>query len=82
VDEDELAAAILAYLAEHPDASETLDGIAEWWLMRQQIRANVTTLATALRRLTERGVLEEVQVGSTRHYRLKSRPSRDNMPEP
>ncbi len=35
---------------------DTLEGIAEWWIARQQIRVDVEILARALRRLTERGL--------------------------
>ncbi len=71
MDEDEVAAAILGYLAEHPRAMDSLAGIAEWWLMRQRIRVNVTMLAQVLRRLTERGVLEELGPPHDPRYRLK-----------
>lgn len=71
MDEDEVAADILGYLAEHPQAMDTLEGIAEWWLMRRHIRMNVTMLAQVLRRLTERGVLEELGTPENPRYRLK-----------
>ena len=70
--EEKLAEAILEYLAEHPQASDTLEGIAEWWIMRQQIRAEVATVAKVLRQLTASGLLEEIGKGKkTRRYRLK-----------
>jgi len=28
---------ILAYLADHPDAQDTLAGIFEWWLLERKI---------------------------------------------
>ena len=31
----EIARAILRYLKEHPEAKDTLDGIAQWWLVRE-----------------------------------------------
>ena len=71
MDENEMAQAILAYLAEHPDATDTLDGIAEWWLMRHHIRVSVTTLVKVLHELTEGGVLEEIRAGDSRRYRLR-----------
>ncbi len=68
--EDELAEIVVGYLAEHPDASDTLEGIAEWWIMRQQTRVEVTTLAKVLRRLAESSLLEKVEEGDTPRYRL------------
>jgi hypothetical protein len=69
--EDELTSAVLRYLAENPRAMDTLEGIAEWWIARQQIRVEVTTLARVLRRLAERGVLEVTGSGEYTRYSLK-----------
>jgi hypothetical protein len=72
--EEKLANAILEYLAEHPQASDSLEGIAEWWIMRQQIRVEVTTVAKVLRQLTQSGLLEEEidKSKESRRYRLKT----------
>lgn len=70
-DEDELARAVLAYLAEHPQAMDTVEGIARWWLMRQQVRANITMLMRVLDDLTARGRLELIGNGENRRYRLR-----------
>ena len=71
MDEDQVAAQILDYLKERPQAMDTLEGIAEWWLMRQRIRMDVAMLAHVLRRLTARGVLEELGPPDDPRYRLK-----------
>ncbi len=70
--EEDVADVILGYLTEHPQASDTLKGIAEWWIMRQQVRVEVDTLKKVLRQLTENGVLEEMGKGDNRRYRLKA----------
>ena len=70
--DEEVAEAIVKYLGEHPQAMDTLEGIAEWWVMRQQVRVSVITLTRVLRHLTESGVLEEIGTGEARRYRLKS----------
>lgn len=72
-EESPVAAAILDYLAEHPQAMDTLEGIAEWWLARQRVRIEVRAVASALQQLTEQGLLEEVGSGESRCYRLKSK---------
>jgi hypothetical protein len=66
-----LEEAILDYLREHPDAMETRDGIAQWWVMRRVVRAEVEAITRVLRALTDRGVLEEVGAGPQCRYRLK-----------
>lgn len=71
--EKELTEAVLEYLAEHPQASDTLEGIAEWWVMRQQVRAEVKTLVKVLRRLTGSGLLEKIGYGDQAMYHLKAK---------
>jgi DNA-binding IclR family transcriptional regulator len=70
--EEKLAAAILQYLTEHPHAMDTLEGIAEWWIGREQIRVEVNTLAKVLHRMTEQGLLEASGTGMSTRYSLKS----------
>jgi len=68
--EEELADAVLEYLAENPRASDTVEGIAEWWIMRQRVRAEVKTLSKVLRRLTKTGRLEKIGEGDRALYHL------------
>jgi Fe2+ or Zn2+ uptake regulation protein len=74
--EMELARAILEYLAEHPDAQDTAEGIASFWVMRQEVKEEVEGVLRVLNELTESGQLERVQRGDRVLYRLKkeSRP--------
>jgi hypothetical protein len=44
---------ILAYLKRNPNAEDTLEGIAQWWLLEQQIRTETERVSAALRRLVE-----------------------------
>lgn len=69
-----LETAILAYLQEHPDAMETREGIAHWWIMRRVVRAEVEAVTRVLHTLTARGIIEEVGTGTQCRYRLR-RPS-------
>jgi Fe2+ or Zn2+ uptake regulation protein len=69
--EEELAEAILQYLANHSQAMDTLAGIAEWWIPRQRVRIEVNTVARVLRRLSEEGLLECQGTGENALYRLK-----------
>lgn len=72
VGKEGLADAILGYLAEHPRASDTLKGIAEWWIMRQQVRVEVSKLREVLSELMQRGLLEKISEGESTRYRLKA----------
>ena len=65
---------ILDYLAEHPQAMDTLEGIAEWWVMREQVRVDVRLLEHVLRRLTDEGLLEENHSGAEVRFSLRKHP--------
>jgi hypothetical protein len=69
--EPELELAVRRYLAEHPQAMDTTEGIAEWWLMRERIRVDLEALTRILVRLTDEGVLERIGAGAEARYRLK-----------
>ena len=71
--ESEMENAIRQYLAEHPGAMDTTEGIAEWWLMRQRVRIDLDALARTLRRLTDEGVVEQVGFGNDARFRLRIR---------
>jgi len=61
---------ILAYLSENPDAQDTLDGILQWWLLRQEITYQSKLVREALAELVEKGLLLEVLGADSRtHYR-------------
>ncbi len=66
----ELARAVMRYLDEHPQAMDNVQGIAEWWVMRQQVRVDVDALVGALRQLVDEGVLEEMDSTEGPLYRL------------
>jgi hypothetical protein len=72
-DEDaRLRALVLGYLDEHPTAMDTLDGIAEWWIRRQQIEIEVRRVSSVLQALVQQGVLEEAQQSGVRFFRRRS----------
>jgi hypothetical protein len=69
--DDRLAAQVLAYLREFPDGMETAEGVAEWWVMRQHVRAQVEAVTRVLEDLVARGVLERFEGAGGPRYRLK-----------
>ena len=80
-DDSILRQAILNYLKEHPDAMEAVNGIAEWWIARSQIRVEVEALKRVLKELTENGVLKEMRVTGETYYRLAKRDVEGDRPK-
>jgi hypothetical protein len=54
---DRLMRAIVRYLDAHPNASDTLEGVARWWVASDAEHAPVDALQRALDLLTDRHVL-------------------------
>jgi hypothetical protein len=50
---------ILEYLARHPDAQDTIDGILHWWVLESCIRQWTPKIAETVAELVERGLLEQ-----------------------
>lgn len=74
IEESEMAYDILAYLSEHPDASDTLQGIVEWWLLEQEIKSRINQVERALSELVAKGlVLESKGKESQTRYRINRR---------
>lgn len=61
----------MGYLAEHPQAMDNVQGIAEWWMMRQQVRVDVKTLVRVLQQLVDQGLIEKVDSPNGPLYRLR-----------
>jgi predicted transcriptional regulator of viral defense system len=62
----------MQYVTEHPHAMDSIEGIAEWWIMRRQVRVDVEALEKVLSQLTEKGLLERIESGEKVRYRLKN----------
>jgi hypothetical protein len=66
-----VAARVLGYLAAHPEAEDTLEGIAEWWILETTIREKTEEVGRALAELVEQGLLAEVSgTSAAPRYRL------------
>ena len=62
---------ILAYLVEHPNARDTLEGIVNWWLLERYIKFQTAMVKEALSALIARGlILETKGSNSQTHYRV------------
>ena len=56
-----IAEEIRGYLEKHPNSIDTLDGVANWWLLRQRYESAVEKVKKALEYLINIGVLEKVE---------------------
>jgi len=62
---------VLAYLVEHPEAQDTLEGIVEWWLLERKIKFQTARVKEALSELVSKGlILEKKGSDSQTHYRI------------
>ena len=73
-DKAQIEREILAYLAEHRGAQDTLEGIAEWWLLEQRIVTRAAEVREALGGLVAEGLVIEREGGDgRRHFRVNRR---------
>jgi len=62
----------MRYFVQHPSAVDSLEGIAQWRLLRQRVRDVVDETDAALQILVDRGVIDRVAVtGGPALFRLK-----------
>ena len=63
-------AEVLRYLDQHPKAKDTLEGIAEWWMLEQRIHPTLLEVKAGLARLVEQKlVIAEQGVDGRTYYR-------------
>jgi hypothetical protein len=80
---------LLEYFAGHPNAEDTLEGIAEWWLLESRIKFFTPQIKAALIRLVEKGLVEARTRSGETIYRLsrnaapteENHASRGNSPQ-
>jgi hypothetical protein len=69
---------ILAYLLDNPHAQDTLKGIADWWLLQQDIKRNVAVIRKTIDGLIHKGFLvERLGTDKTKYYQV----NRAKLPE-
>lgn len=67
----EIACEILAYLVEHPEAQDTLDGIVQWWLLERKIQCQTNIVREALDSLIAQGFVIKFRSGDSQvHYKI------------
>jgi hypothetical protein len=68
-----LAEEVLQYLQAHPNASDTLLGITEWWLMKQRVEIAANDVQEALDQLVAHGFVIKAGSHDSASYRLNRR---------
>ena len=71
------AEAIQRYLLTRPNASETVDGVARWWLLKQRFHDSLDRVQMALDMLEEKGEVIKVMMNDGREIYRKSVASND-----
>ena len=67
----EIASQILSYLDKHPAAKDTLDGIAQWWLLREWSERRLVEVEGAIAFLLSKDlILETRRKGLPAYYQL------------
>ena len=77
-DKDKACQHILGYLLDNPDAGDTLEGIADWWLLKQRIRFETLTVAQAVAQLVNDGLIT-AQQGPDSRIIYRANRSRENI---
>ena len=67
----EIVKQILSYFLRNPKAVDSLEGVARWRILQEQIHRSVEETGTAMAWLVEQGFLEKIEAsGSVRLFRL------------
>lgn len=70
-DQSKITRDVLAYLVDHRDAQDTLEGIVEWWLVEQKIKQQTAAVREVLTNLVGKDYLLELKgVDSRTRYRI------------
>lgn len=73
-EESEVSRQILGYLQEQPQASDTLEGVAKWWMIRHQVSESLVLIGRALTHLVAAGSIVRRESADGRvHYSLPPR---------
>lgn len=77
-DKELISNSILAYLIEHPDARDTLEGILQWWLLHRSIKYQISRVQEVLNELVEKGYLiENIGNDSCISYQINKNKNKD-----
>lgn len=63
-------AVIMRYLKQHPKSEDTLEGIAEWWMKKQQFEDSRIAVFKALEQLASQHVISITKRNEVNYYKL------------
>ena len=65
---------LLDYLMRNPHATDTLEGIAQWWLLEERIHRSIVVIRAALAEMAaKKFILVRQSADGRAHYRLNSK---------
>jgi len=67
---EDVARDILDYFLGHPEAADSLAGIARWRLLEQTVHRSLEATESAVAWLTREGYLQEISLGGTSVFQL------------
>jgi len=77
-DEQTVARAIFDYLQAHPDAADTLEGIAQWWLLRECTERRLVEVEHAISILLAEGSIVQIsRAGRPLYFKLNKQPEQE-----
>lgn len=59
MEDDVVARCILAYLRRCPQAADTVEGIANWWIVQQRLNESVEEVQRSIEALKAQGLISE-----------------------
>lgn len=69
--EQQIARAILYYLRDHPDAKDSIEGIAQWWLLKRWTEVRLVEVERAVAvLLSDELIVETRREGAPPYYKL------------
>lgn len=76
---ENVAKEILSYFLHHPEAADSLEGIARWRLLAQRVEQTVSETQVALQWLVSEGYLEEIRTAASEPVFMLNRTNRRDI---
>ena len=68
--EQTIAQLLINYMQNNPEAKQTAEGIARWWILQQKFEDEIEVIERVIKCLTDEGIIEKIEFSdSDAHYR-------------